>query len=365
MRAARGRRALAAAIPVLLIPALCQGQDPIPGELYARACAACHGDDGRGRSQDDLGFEPEPPDFTDCEFASREPDADWFAIIHQGGPARAFDRMMPAFGEALDADEIHAILSHVRTLCTEASWPRGEFNLPRPLFTEKAFPEDEAVVTSSYDTGEESAHEAELLYEKRFGARHMIEVAVPFAGLDLADGGRASGLGDVALGYKYAAHHDLEAGHIVSLGGEVILPTGDESDGLGKGSTVLEPFVTWGWLLGDSFVQAHVFAELPTESRLDDEIGLRLAVGRTWAGGGGFGRAWTPMVEVLAARELTSGAETVVDLVPQLQISLSRRQHVLFNVGARIPVSHTPGRDTQVVAYLLWDWFDGGFFDGW
>ena len=30
-----------------------------------------------------------------------------------------------------------------------------------------------------------------------------------------------------------------------------------------------------------------------------------------------------------------------------------------------LPATETAGRDTQVVMYLLWDWFDGGFFDGW
>ena len=36
-----------------------------------------------------------------------------------------------------------------------------------------------------------------------------------------------------------------------------------------------------------------------------------------------------------------------------------------FNLGVRVPVNETAGRDTQLVMYLLWDWFDGGFFDGW
>jgi hypothetical protein len=191
---------------------------------------------------------------------------------------RAFDRMMPAFGEALDAHEIDAILRHLRGFCDDDSWPRGEFNLPRPLYTEKAFPEDEAVVTTDYDTGEGHAYQIELLYERRFGSRHMLELALPLVGLRDA-GGRADGLGDVAIGYKYAVHHDLAAGHIVSLGGEVILPTGRESEGLGSGSTVLEPFVTWGWLLGDAFAQAHAFAELPMDRDRDDEAGLRLALG--------------------------------------------------------------------------------------
>ena len=41
--------------------------------------------------------------------------------------------------------------------------------------------------------------------------------------------------------------------------------------------------------------------------------GLRVALGRTWTQGA-FGRAWTPMLEVLAERDLTQGASTQIDL---------------------------------------------------
>ena len=113
------------------------------------------------------------------------------------------------------------------------------------------------------------------------------------------------------------------------------------------------------------FFQAHAFAEFPIEDGFEDELGLRVALGKTWTSGGEFGRAWSPMLEVLAIRDLASGAETKVDLVPQFQVALNTRQHVLFNIGAKVPVTQTGERDVQIVAYVLWDWFDGGFFDGW
>jgi hypothetical protein len=39
----------------------------------------------------------------------------------------------------------------VRSLCTDKRWPRGELNFPAPLFTEKAFPENETLVKSVRD----------------------------------------------------------------------------------------------------------------------------------------------------------------------------------------------------------------------
>jgi hypothetical protein len=360
------RQFLLISAALLLAPTISSAQSRSGAELYASACASCHGADGKGRAQEDLAFETLPPDFSDCEFASREPDPDWYAIIHEGGPVRAFDRMMPAFGDALTGDEIQRTLAHVRTFCDDPRWPRGEFNLPRPLFTEKAFPEDEAVVTANYDNGDGHAFELELLYEKRFGPVGMMEIAVPLASIDSPTGGRETGVGDIAIGYKHTVYSNLASGNIVSLGGEVILPSGDEDKGLGKGTTILEPFMTYGRILpADAFFQAHAFAEFPTDSAFDDELGLRMALGKTWTSGGEFGRAWSPMLELLSVRDLASGAKTKVDLVPQLQISANTRQHILLNVGVRVPVTETAGRDTQLVMYLLWDWFDGGFFDGW
>jgi hypothetical protein len=52
-------------------------------------------------------------------------------------------------------------------------------------------------------------------------------------------------------------------------------------------------------------------------------------------------------------------------VLPQVQVSLSTRQHVLLNIGVRAPISQRSERRTSVLVYLLWDWFDGGFLSGW
>ncbi len=71
------------------------------------------------------------------------------------------------------------------------------------------------------------------------------------------------------------------------------------------------------------------------------------------------------MLELLAARDLESGAATHWDLVPQMQVTLNKRQHLMINVGVRFPLNDRLGRSTQVITYFLWDWFDGGLRDGW
>ncbi len=334
-------------------------------QLFEAACAACHGADGRGAPVSTVGFDIPLPDFTDCSFASREAAEDWFAIAHEGGPVRAFDRMMPSFGEALTEDEIRRTVAHAQTFCDDDSWPRGELNLPRPLVTEKAFPEDEAVLTVQAAAEGSGALSPKFIYEKRFGPRNQIELAIPFSFAGRPQGGWIGGVGDLVFAFKRAMVHSLDKGSIFSLGGEAIFPTGNKDKGLGGGRTVFEPFALFGQILpGNGFLQLHGGFELPADRRRTDEAFWRAAVGRSFTQGP-YGRMWSPMIEILGARDLEPGARNEWDLVPQVQVSLSKRQHILFNAGVRLPVTDAQPRTAQLMFYVIWDWFDGGLFSGW
>lgn len=337
-------------------------------QLYGAACAGCHGVDGRGLDRALVGFEEPLPDFTDCNFATREPDADWTAITHDGGPTRGFSAMMPAFGAALNVEQITRILGHIRTLCREPAWPRGELNFPRALLAEKAFPEDEWVVEADADFAEQGAVASQFVWEQRFGPRSQFEVVIPYGWVELPDAGGtswSSGLGDLVLGVKHAVYVDNPAGRIFAVGAEAVLPTGEESKGLGADGFKAEGFGSFGQALpSDAFIQAQAGAEIPFYDGGEKEGFGRLVLGRTFVSGQ-WGRSWTPMIEVQAKRELEGGMPTAVDLVPQMQVSLNTRQHVLANVGLLVPMTETSGRSVRLLAYVLLDWFDGGFFEGW
>jgi mono/diheme cytochrome c family protein len=335
-------------------------------QIFRAACAACHGPDGRGQPRSTVGFDTPLPDFTDCSFATPETAADWMVIAHPGGPVRAFDRRMPAFGEVLSDEQIERAITYVRGLCTDRAWPRGELNLPRALVTEKAFPENETVLTTAIAGGEAAVFENVLLYEQRLGARSQFEVAVPLAVQKNSAGEWQRGLGDLAVALKHALFHSLESGTIVSAAAEVVLPTGKETQELGTGVTIFEPFIAVGQILpSDGFLQFQGGMALSTNrSRASNEAFWRVALGKTFTEGR-FGRSWSPMVELVAARELGGDKGAEWDVVPQVQVSLSKRQHILFSAGVRIPVTDRRERTTQVLTYLLWDWFDGGLLDGW
>jgi hypothetical protein len=355
----------ASLILVLLLigPAIAQTTASLnSGEsVYQSACAACHGPDGRGASQLSVGFDAPLPDFTDCSFNSREPSADWFAIGHDGGPVRAFDRRMPAFGQALTAAQIEMAVAYIKRFCDDPSWPPGELNLPRALVTEKAFPEDEAVLSTTIASG---TFVNEFLYERRIGERTQYEVKVPVAVRE-SDTGWRRGLGDVAAALKHAFHHSLERGRIFAAGAEIIFPTGKENEGLGAGVTVFEPFAAFGQMLpADGFIQVQAGFEIPFAEEHANEFFWRGLLGKSVVQGQ-FGRTWSPMLEILGAKELTKGDSVLWDVVPQMQVTLSKRQHIMINVGVRVPLNERDSRRTQVLTYFLWDWFDGGLFDGW
>ena len=96
----------------------------------------------------------------------------------------------------------------------------------------------------------------------------------------------------------------------------------------------------------------------------DNEAFWRVVVGKSFEQGR-FGRYWSPMLEILAARSLVDNATTEWDLLPGMQVTLNTRQHVRVAGGVRFPVNDADVRRKSVIVYLLWDWFEGGFFQGW
>jgi mono/diheme cytochrome c family protein len=336
-------------------------------EVYREACVACHGADGRGSPQSVVGFSVPLPDFTDCLFTTVEAAEGWEAVVHEGGPVRALDRHMPAFGEALSDSEIRLAVAHVRTFCAnQRDWPRGDLNFPLALITEKAFPENENLLTTSFLTGPAHAISNAMVDERRLGAKTMVEFKVPFDSQQTGSGQWNYGLGDVALAVKRVFFHNVDRGTIVSAAQEVVLPTGKEALGLGNGVTAFETYAAIGQMLpANGFVQFQGGVGLPTKPDVvPREAFWRVAIGKTLTQGG-FHRTWTPMIEVVGAREFASGAAAEWDVAPQMQVSLSKRRHVLFSAGVRIPVNQRDGRHPEVLTYLLWDRYEGSLFDGW
>jgi mono/diheme cytochrome c family protein len=371
LRAALGLLALISLVQPAVLPAQTGGgSEPSLSsgrDIYRVACVSCHGADGRGADRSSVGFDTRLPDFTACAFSTKEPDADWGSIVHEGGPARGWSKIMPAFRDALTQDQIDMVIEYLRGFCTSKAWPRGDLNLPRAMVTEKAFPENETVLTTSLNAQGAAGVGEQIVYEKRFGAANQLEVTSPVLFQKKDTGTWLAGFGDVTLGWKRMLLHSMRTGSIFSVAGEVNLPAGDRARGLGSGVTVFESFAAYGQILpADTHIQFQGGIELPTHTDKAPRAAYwRTAFGKSFSQNRGFGRTWTPMVELLADRDLEKGAITNWDVLPQFQVTLSRRQHIMANFGVRVPVNNTVERPIQVMFYLLWDWFDGGLREGW
>ena len=152
------------------------------------------------------------------------------------------------------------------------------------MFTEKAYPEDEAVITTTMIGEGPDSITHEFVWEQRFGRLNQMELNLPITRADLGEPeGWKSGTGDLGIGVKHTLRHSLERGAILAVGGELVLPTGDETKGFGAGTTVLETHVLYGKALPrDAFVQFQGILEFPHASELEDEAVFRAAIGKTW-----------------------------------------------------------------------------------
>jgi mono/diheme cytochrome c family protein len=326
--------------------AAAQSPTTIP-EMWNAWCARCHAADGSGRVAD-RPVPIDPLDFSDCRVASPEPDADWELAIRDGGPAVGLSATMPAFGGALTDEQIRGFVAYIRTFCRERGWPHGNLNFPRAIFTEKAFPENEFLLLpmAAHSSTAADAWGARAVYERRIGRRTQIEGGLALRSTRVA-GTTSTGLGDVELAAKHVFAASPARGAILSGGVELVLPTGRESRGLGKGTTVFEPYLAAGLGRNGTYLQSQVKLELPTRGS------GRTLVYNTYAGRdlGGTPDTWTLGLEL-------NGENRDLALTPQARKGLTRTGALAAALGVRLPLNRRSEREMQWVGYLLWEYLE-------
>ena len=273
---------------------------------------------------------------------------------------------MPALDEALTSEQIDKVIGYMRGFCKNNHWARGELNLPRALVTEKAYPENETVVSTAVNAQGAPGVETHIIHEQRFGMRNQIEVDVP---VNFADQNHTwyGGVGDTTLGLKHEVFSSLRTGSIFSVQGSLLIPSGNRARGFGSGTTSFETFGAFDQLFrSNTFLQVQAGGELPVHTDIAPRsMFWNTALGQSFAADHGLGRLWSPMVEFLGSRDFATGAKTDWDILPQMQVTISHRQHIRGNLGVRVPVNNTSGRQVQIMFYLLWDWGDGRLNEGW
>ena len=337
--------------------------------VYKSGCIACHGSEGKGAPETSTVFvRPDTwPDFSRCDQTTSEANAAYKAVIVHGGRGLGFSQIMPAFGDLLTNTQIDDVIAYIRTLCHNTHhYPMGELNLPRALVTEKAFPEDELVISTAASATGAPTWTTDVIHEQTFGGRNQIEVDVP---VNYADQNHqwTEGVGDITLGLKRELFSSLTTGSILSVQGGLLLPTGDSTRGFGAGTTTFEPFAAFDQSFPENtFFQFQLGADLPANTTTAPRsLFFRSTMGQALAQDHGLGRLFTPMTEILADRSYAPGESTNWDVLPQMQVTVNRRQHIRADIGVRVPFTNTAGRSPQINFYVLWDWAEGKFWEGW
>lgn len=306
--------------------------------LFQAWCKACHGTDGRGTPAATARLEVPPADLKDCRGSTAEPEDRWVAIVTQGGAAFGLSLDMPAFGDAATPAQIRAVVRYARSLCGEPGWPPGELNFPRAFLVEKAYPEDEVVLTNR-------ARAQELTYEHRLGRRLQME-----ASARTAFDGRSNMFDGVTGALKYNVWHSLERRALASAGVEATPPVGRQQ------LWEVEPFFTFGLVpAGVVVVQGEVVGTWEEGAGITG-FSYRIGVGRE------IGRA-VPMIEA-GWTVPTQGARDLA-VYPQVWIRLSRLGHVAGSLGAELPATGPEPRHPRLIAFLLWDYGDASLLRGW
>ena len=266
---------------------------------------------------------------------------------------------MPAFGESLSAADIDSVLAYIKTLGGEHDYPDGELNLFLPIRTKKAFPEDEWVWKQRY-TGQDgdNAWKNTLEYEFRIGRRGqgIMEVMHEVQGSD-AD------FGHFEPGFKYVLHHDKQAGFILTGAAQVGVP-------LNSGANwELLPYLAFGKVLADEWTlqgSGRLKLDLEDSDGSSAEFaGIVHWVHTPWP------RNVFPALEVVAEVPFERGSGPTrkdavqFSVLPQARIGLNKRGNIALNVGVELPLNDSDRYDWRGYVYLIWDFADGGFFEGW
>ncbi|HYT03421.1 MAG TPA: cytochrome c [Gemmatimonadales bacterium] len=330
-----------AAVFALLVTAQAPGDSGgAGGALFQAWCKSCHGADGSGTPAATTRLEVPPADLKECKGSTAETEDRWVGVVTKGGASFGLSLDMPAFGDAATPEQVRAVVRYARSLCGEPGWPPGELNFPRAFLAEKAYPEDEVVIT-------DQGRGQELIYERRLGKRFQVE-----ASARSAFDGQPNAFDGVTGAVKYNVWHSLERRALASVGLEITPP-------LGRAALwEVEPFFAFGASPARSlFVQGEIVStweETAGIAAFEYRLGVARQIGRL-----------VPMVEAGWTVPREGQGERTLSFYPQMWVQLSRLGHVAASLGAELPAVGPEPCHPRLIAFVLWDYGDGSLFRGW
>lgn len=197
-----------------------------------------------------------------------------------------------------------------------------------------------------------------LEYEFRIGERWqgVLELTHETEGSD-------NNFGHFEPGFKYVLQHDIRAGKIFTLGANLGIPLNSGAE------WELLPYLAFGKIINDSWI-LQGSGRLKASLEDWDHSSLEFAAIAHWAHTP-WPRSVFPALEMVAEVPFERGSGAFKkssvqwSVLPQVRIGLTKRGHVAINAGVELPLNDTYRYDWRAYAYLIWDFADGGFFEGW
>jgi len=86
--------------------------------IFGANCARCHGKEGKGDGPDLVKLQSavSPDNWTDQQSNNELTDSFIVAMITKGGKANGKSRIMPAFGDKLNTQQVQDLLAFIRSL---------------------------------------------------------------------------------------------------------------------------------------------------------------------------------------------------------------------------------------------------------
>lgn len=160
-------------------------------------------------------------------------------------------------------------------------------------------------------------------------------------------GKTATGLGDVSVGPKLAVVNDRRR-RILAVGGDLLLPTGDDERGLGEGHAAVAPFGLVWIPFGPErrfLLRGAAHADLPLAG--DGENHLELGAALSWTSPPGL----SPLLEAVAGIPLEGAEGTSWALAPGIRWEFAPAWEL--GGSARFPVSGPREADVHLVLGLI------------
>jgi hypothetical protein len=192
---------------------------------------------------------------------------------------------------------------------------------------------------------------------------HQLSYTIPFQRV-AGEAGSRSGLGDIALNYRYQLAGDSEARFACAPRLSLLLPTGDEKKGLGSGGVALQANVAMSTVLSSRFV-THTNIGMTYTPAAKDERGEKartraynLGESLVWLAGASFNAlvevVWTRAESVTGADQTQASRSFFVS--PGIRWAWTFPTGLQIVPGIAVPIGVGPSRhDRALFLYLSFE----------